>query len=921
MKYALFCSITLSLVLSAFAGEPWEDPEVNEINREPARAYTLPSEEYVLSLNGIWRVNDDFSIDVPSCMELHGWAFPEYYNAAYPFPTNACPIADGPGNRLYRYRRTFRIPQFWLGKRIFIRFEGVSSSLSLRINGSFVGYGEDSSLPSEFELTQFLKDGENVLECDVRRWCDGSYLECQDMFRWSGIYRDVLLFAVDSDGIRDYLTRTELSKDRSRATVIIDIMSYDGRTNAVIHTVESPRLWSAEKPNLYEMEIASGKDVRKVRVGIRDVRMSSKGELLVNGTPVKIRGVNRPETDAWTGRTISRAAMEKDVRMMKQGNFNAVRTSHYPMPPYFYELCDRYGLYVIGEANVESHGMGYETPSVTATGLEWRKAHVERNVRHVMNYRNVPSIIMWSTGNESGKGPNHAAAVAAVRALDQTRLVQYRHMDEISDIDNKNYQSVAGLEERGKKGRPFGMMEYAHAMGNAMGNFKEYWDVFYAYDNLVGGCVWDWCDQAVWDGRKFCYGGDFDDGVGSANYCVNGILGPDRNPTPKYEECRWVLRGIRVIALGEDGRFELDNRYSFTDANEFDGAWELLEDGVVILRGVFATPSVKPLTCVRIPAVDLIGTALANLREDSEYFLNVYFSLRQDELWAKRGFAVSRNQVKVKGAVRAMTSKPPPSDDWLDACLAGTPQLTVMRAFTDNDRKLREGFYRRGLTQLSHHVRSVSTNGNEVIVRTLVQGRGSCGFEHVRKICREPDGSLAVHNVVTPIGDVGELPRVGLTLKVKREYGHLEWYGRGPFENYIDRNNAAFMGRWRSTVDEQYVSYVRPQENGGKSDVRWAMFTDSEGRGFRVEMDRPFFFSALPYAMSSMENARHRLGELAHANKLVPEKDFYYLNIDAYQRGLGNGSCGPSRVLDRFCIPNGPLEWRERYVPVRAEGQ
>lgn len=736
---ALKSSVVLAMAAAtAVAAEPFgwsvaENPEVNSVNREPARAVSFPSAGNVLSLDGDWRyhwcgepsqrlaafMRTDFddseweTIAVPSCVELKGYGVPHYTNVTYPFkkaPPKILDYASGKPdyNPVSLYRRTFSVPETWRGKRVFLRFDGADSCAAVWLNGKFVGYSEDSKLPAEFDISSCLAaSGENLLCVEVRRWCDGSYLEDQDFFRFSGLFRGVSVFAVPANGIRDFVFTTKPDADWKTWTAALSVETYapsavtaalygaDGtkvgdlrpvaqsaQTATFDLRVASPRLWSAETPDLYALEIRSGDDRRVCKVGFRHVE--TRGNVLFfNGKPIKFKGVNRHEASPDGGRTVTEAEMLQDILLMKRANVDTVRTSHYPNCPRWYELCDEYGIYVLAEANVEAHGMGYRKEAL-GRQREWSAAIVERNARNVVNYRNHPCVFGWSLGNEAGPGEAFEEAYAQVRRLDPTRPVHYESGGRdypsgtgrpFCDIDSIMYPTPDYVRERGEWGEgkrpeaplfrgqkliqqadhPHFVCEYAHSMGNSPGNLKEYWEAFYSSPVNCGGCVWDWVDQAIWkytdrvlpDGtreRYLAYGGDFDEQPNTGPFCCNGLIAADRQPSAKLAEVAFVHRNLVVTGtVGPDGvpSLVLENRFLFTAADAFAGRYELLEDGVRIDGGTFEVPSVAPLSRAPLALPRLAKPS----REDAECFLNVDFVLKADARWAKKGHAVARNQV------------------------------------------------------------------------------------------------------------------------------------------------------------------------------------------------------------------------------------------------------------------------------------
>ena len=1045
----------------AFAAEvnDWENPEVNSINRLSARTYAMPLADeqaafsdalepetpYKMSLNGDWRfswVGDparrpldfwkaDFddadwaTIDVPSCVEMRGYGSPIYTNIRYPHKDVSNPadkdfarILDRDSgtpdyNPVSSYRRTFAVPEAWKDRRVILRFEGVDSAFYVWVNGKKVGYAEDSKLPSEFDITEFLT-AQNTLAVQVFKWCDGSYLEDQDMFRYSGIFRDVTLWSMPKDGIWDFKVSEKLKVESGKCKeASISVDGIDGEWDATLYDASRkpvatlnfklstfnfplsslPRLWSAEDPYLYTLVVKKGGDIRAKKVGFKEQRIVGN-TFLVNGMPVKMKGANRHETNPENGRTVSLGDMLKDITLFKQFNINTVRTCHYPDHRLWYDLCDRYGVYVIAEANVEAHEPGYGDRGL-GRFKEWDHSIVERNERNAVFYRNNPSVTMWSMGNETGHGDCFRHAIAAVKKIDPSRPVHWERGNEDADVDSSMYPSVEWVEKRGKlgnekrggamsgegggegyaisghtAGKPFVMCEYAHAMGNAVGNLKEYWDVIYAYPALIGGCIWDWVDQAIWKdtgridpktGRHehfLAYGGDFDDFPNDGPFCCNGIVDPLRNVSPKLVEVGHVYQNIVVErGTGNGGTgFVLKNRHCFTDASQFDGRWTLLADGEKAGEGLFAVPSVAPLATgeFKIPELD---AALATIGKDKEVFVNFEFLTKTDAPWAKKGYAVARDQLLLnekpateekpdgdavtahdedgdevtieRGKTYAVFSKKTGTLKLLvmrgatilsdfDGISAG-PRLTCARAWTDNDRwaflggswkdDRTKGFEGSGLTQLHYHPGRIVVDGNVVRTKVSVDGMMSAGFEHECEWTFASDGSVTLKNKVVPFGRMpNALLRLGLSLRLGRAYENMAWYGRGPWENYVDRKTASFVGLWRSTVTDQFVDYVRPQDCGMKCDVRWAEFTDRFGRGVKFSASEPLFVQALHYDWETLAYSRHINGQRRMHATLVPSEDVL-LNLDVRQMGLGGASCGPAPMKKYLFDPKAPVEW------------
>ena len=1033
------CFVAALAAVTTFAGEPndWENLAVNSRNREPARTYSMPlaSEDaaftdalepespYKVSLNGIWKISwagnpdlrvkdfwrtdfsdtDWFTIDVPSCVELRGFGSPGYVNVRYPHKMEWPFIKDRQSgksdyNPVSSYRRTFTVPEGWQGREVFLRFDGVYSAYYVWVNGQMVGYAEDSKLPSEFNITKYLNpqpSTPNLLAVEVYRWCDGSYIEDQDMTRYSGIFRDVTLWSMPKDGIWDFAVKTTLKNDYRDAEIEVSGINgewsatlYDAERNSVAtlsnlsssSNLSNPRLWSAEKPYLYTLVVKKGGDIRTRKVGFKEVKVVGN-TILFNGKKIKFKGVNRHETNPDNGRTVSMDDMLKDITLFKKYNINTVRTCHYPDHHLWYDLCDRYGIYVCAEANVEGHEPGYNEKGL---GLfpEWMHSIVERNLRHVTFYRNHPSVTLWSMGNETGHGLCFTNAIAQVKALDPSRPIHWERGNVDADVDSRMYPTVEWLEERGKigdqapgtttmldkhdrhenrqsAGKAFWMCEYAHAMGNSMGNFAEYWDVFYKYDSLTGGCIWDWIDQAVWkytdrvgaDGKRerfLSYGGDFDEQPNDGPFNCNGVIDPLRNVTAKLIEVGHVHRNLVV-----HDDFTVENRFGFTWADEFDGEWEIVEDGVSMHREPFTVPHIAPLSR------GSLGLPKFEAQDGKETFVNIYFMLKEDTPWAKKGWEVSRNQIALGGT---RLSRPRAAagalavvqdDKTITATAGGTkavfcrrsgtlcelvmngrtilkdpapgvvagPQLTCFRAFTDNDIWLRGreletpgSFYLSGLSQLRYHAHPAVVDGNTLRFRIEVTGSKSAGFTHETEWTFGADGAVAVRNTVTPHGTMPPaLPRLGLSFKLDKALENMRYYGRGPRENYIDRKTASFVGVYDSTVTEQFEDYVRPQDNGYRCDVRWAAFTAADGKGVKFSASEPLFLQALHYGAEDLEFSRQRRGQQRFRVPLV-KRDEVCLNLDIRQLGLGGASCGP-RPMDKYIFPIQKEEWTLRIEP------
>ena len=931
------------------------------------------------------------TIPVPSVWELEGHGTPIYSNIDYPHPRKPPLIlAEVPAHYTARkepnpvgsYRRWFTVPRGWGGKQVFVRFEGVASAFYLWINGEPAGFNKESRSGAEFNITPYLRRGRNLIAVAVYKWNDGSYLEDQDCWRLGGIFRDVTLIAKPAVHVRDFFATCELDATYTQATLSVNawirnlgaaaatrnvvVRLYDGagrpvrgvkmqaRVEAVpvlgearvglSATVAKPRRWSAEDPHLYTILITLGAGGRvdeaiAVPFGFRTVTV--RGEcLLVNGVAVKLKGVNRHEFDPDHGYTVTLESMVRDIEMFKCHNINTVRTSHYPNHPAWYDLCDRYGIYVVDEANLESHGMGYGDETL-AREPRWRAAHVDRNTRMVVRDRNHASIIMWSLGNEAGPGDNFRACVEAIRGLDGGRPIHYEGMSEPCDVESIMYPDIPWLEHRGRRGgKPYFVCEYAHAMGNAMGNLQDYWDSINRHPGLIGGCVWEWVDhglrkytgKTLADGTRewfWAYGGDFGDQPNAGNFCCDGIVTADRRVTAKLLEVAKVYQNVAVRGLGwasapngDHFLVEIKNRFAFTDLRVFETRWRVEEEGQIVGAGTLAPVAVAP-GCVVMVAVPV---GHMPKRPMAERFVRVSFHRREATLYAPAGHAVAWEQVALTGGVDvAMTGRPGgrPSRVVLQSGGArvrmtgdgfqaefdrgtgrldmlrygrrsvlrgGGPELNLFRAYTDNDAWFRKDAREARLERLERVVEDFSAvRVSAGMVRVTVAVRATCatggGFLHRAVYSVAGDGAIGVENTFEPFGKMPPLPRVGVRMTLPAGLDRLTYYGRGPMENYSDRKSAAAVGLYRSTVAEQFETYARPQENGGKTDVRWATLTDAGGKGLRITGDPVMFFNASHHRAEDLDAARH-------VHRVKPRREVCVC-LDAVQMGLGGASCGP----------------------------
>ena len=1065
------CFITLFMLFSANEARDWENPRLLQRNTQLPHASFIPFNDIeaarvmsrgdspcFLTLNGDWKFHwspnpevspseffrSDFDdsaweeFPVPANWEINErrrYGTPIYASSGYVFKIAPPLVTQEPPadwtsfeerNPVGCYRREFQLPEDWQGSRVFLHFAGVTSAFYVWINGREVGYSQGSREPSEWEITPFLKAGQNSVAVQVFKYCDGSYLEDQDMWRMGGIFREVFLFATPALRIRDFAVRTLLDDDFANATLQIepklDVVGenigkgwqleaqlFDAAGEAIFSeplsheaapilngefspailnertpqrgmapfgwlsgSVENPALWSAEAPNLYRLVLSlhdeNGNCIQAVScdVGFRRVEIK-EGGFHINGVPVRLRGVNRHEIDPDFGQVVSEERMVQDIVLMKRANVNAVRAAHYPHSPRWYELCDRYGLYVMDEADIETHGLR----GALAQDPTWTAAFLDRAIRMAERDKNHPCVVIWSMGNESGFGPNFSAIAGWLHEFDPTRPVHYEgaqnHPSDPSCVDfvsrfyprlqdeylnprlagdtqdaperaeNARWERLSTLAEQEQSNRPVLTSEYAHAMGNALGNFQEYWDEIYAHPRLMGGFIWEWCDHGLRhlseDGTPFlAYGGDFGDTPNLGAFCLDGVITSDREITSKWREVQKVYQPIKIAAFPRRNgpfRLEITNRHHFTDLREFEGRWSLTQDGVEIQQGflpVFSLPAGE-VTEIEVPHQPLEGVG--------EFHIRASFHLREATDWAPSGYEIAWQQLEVavvpsnlpsakssnellsvetigNGSIVAGSSFTALFDSEVGNLTSlqlggheilasgGGPILQAFRAPTDNDRGfgkwLARDWREAGLEQLERALESFEVNhlvSGEVQVSSVA--RYTCAgaqFRHFMDWVVRGNGDIECRNRFVIEGDCPPLPRIGILWRLRGELNQFEWFGHGPHENYSDRKASAALGVWKGSVEEQFVSYARPQENGNKEGVRWLSLTDTEGHGLCIEsLTTTFSASALPFSAQELANARH-------PHELKPSGDVF-LSLDAAQCGLGNSSCGPG-VLQKY---------------------
>lgn len=1067
-KYLYILILQILSVYTVFAqiDKPdWENLSVLEINREPARAYFIPfanekqaltgdknQSPYYQSLNGSWKFHwvskpeerpvDFFktnyndsgwkNIVVPSNWEMQGYGTPIYVSSGYAFKIDPPKVTSEPKqdyttykerNPVGSYRRTFTLPEAWNDRQVFVRFEGVQSAFYIWINGKKVGYSQGSMSPSEFDITPYIQNGTNLIAVEVYRWSDGSYLEDQDMWRTSGIHRDVYLYSTSDVRISNFAIRSVLDKDYKDASLQIkpELKSYKGNKLEGWHieaelfdannhlvfgkalqqdalpilnadnkatvlndrtpqrgrakfawlegNVSNPLKWTAETPNLYTLVISLKNDKNETietigcKVGFRSIEIKD-GQVLINGNPIRLRGVNRHEHSPRTGRSISETDMIKDIVLMKRANINAVRTSHYPNNPRWYELCDQYGLYVMDEADIEEHGLRGKL----ANDPMWNAAFMDRAIRMAERDKNHASIIFWSMGNEAGYGANFASISAWLKDFDPTRPIHYegaqdtptdpKTVDVISRFyprvqneylnpniaegedkeraENARWERLLSIARDTVDNRPVLTSEYAHSMGNALGNLKEYWDEIYSNKRMLGGFIWDWVDQGLYkkdaSGKEFlAYGGDFGDRPNLHAFCFNGIVFADRGLTPKYFEVKKVYQPMKAEIDNinpENISLKITNRNHFINLNEYDVKWSVIANGDTLKSGntIFDIPYGETKNV-------LIQTGKYSTSVENDIWLRISFRLKKNTLWADKGYEMGFEQLQIKKGLPRSTDKNNPLKsvvkdgnkilvsglgfstifEMQDATLtslkyAGVEMLVSSPVFqgyrspVDNDKGfgnwLAKDWKQQGLDSLKRVVNNcevIEETRDFIRIKATVSNLSKNGnIEHTAIWTINGNGSIEIANSFTPKGELPELPRLGIVMSLNQNLEQFEWYGHGPYENYSDRKESSPIGLYHSTVTEQYIPYPRPQDTGNKENVQWMKLTDKQGKGVQINCTSgSMSASALHFTAADLDAASHAY--------LLKSRKETVLSLDAIMLGLGNSSCGPG-VLKKYAI-------------------
>ena len=956
----------------------WPYADASEVEKG-----TFEQSPYYMSLNGQWKFHwvknpdarpKDFykpsyytggwaDIKVPGNWERQGYGTAIYVNETYEFDDKMFnfkknpPLVPYKENEVGSYRRTFKVPAGWEGRRVVLCCEGVISFYYVWVNGEFLGYNQGSKTAAEWDITDKLTDGENTIALEVYRWSSGAYLECQDMWRLSGIERDVYLYSTPEQYIADYKVTSLLEKEHYKEGIFELEVTVGGTTSgasSITYTLkdasdktvleESQKLesqvivfdeqhlpdvrrWSAEHPELYtlllELKDAEGKvtEITGMKVGFRTSEIKN-GRFCINGVPILVKGVNRHEHSQF-GRTVSKELMEQDIKLMKQHNINTVRNSHYPAHPYWYQLCDRYGLYMIDEANIESHSMGYGSASL-AKDSTWLTAHMDRTHRMYERSKNHPAIVIWSLGNEAGNGINFERTYDWLKSVEKNRPVQYERAEENynTDIYCRMYRSVDVIKEyvaRKDIYRPFILCEYLHAMGNSCGGMKEYWDVFENEPMAQGGCIWDWVDQSFREVDKdgnwyWTYGGDYGpkDVPSFGNFCCNGLVNAVREPHPHLLEVKKIYQNIKSTLVDKKNlTIRVKNWFDFSDLNEYLLHWSVTgDDGTIVAEGS------KEVTCAPHAVVDITLGAVKLPKTLREAYLNLSWTRVKATPLVTSDWEVAYDQFVLPVSKNSWSGKPAKAGNTTfvvdeatgalkslcldgEELLASPITLSLFRPATDNDNRDQSGaklWRQAGLDHLTQKVVSLKEGKNKMTVKTDIlnaEGKKIGNAEFIYALNR--DGSMKVQTTFDPDTSlVKSMARLGITFEMKDTYENVTYLGRGEHETYTDRNQSGKIGLYKTTPERMFHYYVVPQSTGNRTDVRWMQLTDEHGKGCWIEATSLFQFSTLPFSDVILEKARH-INELKRNGKIT-------IHLDAEQAGVGTATCGPG-VLPPYLVP------------------
>ena len=1052
-RYVATVLIALNLIQVCWAEETapevpnWENPQIIGRNKVPAHAFMRPYADdknllsdkasgRIQSLNGKWKFHwvghpdsrpaefyrTDFdvgewpSIDVPGNWQTQGYGRPIYSNHPYPFAKDQPRVMSEPPedytnyfdrNPVGSYKRKFILDDGLQQKQVFIEFQGVKSAFYLWVNGQKVGYSQGSMTPAEFDITEHLVDGENDIAVEVYRWSDGSYLEDQDMWRFSGIFRDVNLIARPDVYLQDFQVSTRLKNDYQDADLSVDfvlggrlvdeafldqqlemsLFSPDGdllarargsasmlqgkATGRLDLDVPGVNLWSAESPSLYSMMLAvldgDGKPLEFIpwSVGFREIKIEDN-QFWVNGRSIKIKGVNRHEHHPRTGRYLDTETMELDMKLLKQGNFNLVRNSHYPNDHRWYQLADRYGLYIFDEANQESHAYRQANTEL-GDNPDWTIAHVDRAVSMVQTNKNHSSIVIWSLGNEGGSGRNLRAMREAVLAIDTSRPVFSDTDRSVSDIHDRGYRTTTDvyewLEQAREVNKPFMQREYAHAMGNSLGNLQEHWDIIYAEEDYIGAAIWDWVDQGLaklkntamvsygpdpnkltldHEREVWAYGGDFGDKPTVAEFLLNGIVSPDRKPYPSYFEAKKVLQNVWFEQTAEPYAVKVINRYDFTDLSAYDFYWQVRNTEGTLGEGILSVSALPGQTkLVRIPFDPDEGS------ESKELLLDLSVRTKIDNLWAPKGFEVAYQQFVIAPyrfpETLTAQGRPLIVEHSADTITVATGETTLsidrdtgelqsyqvagqellVRPLAPyfwkplNNNQARNQFIERmtpwARAAAYRQVSSVTVNDlGENLVEVKVVARlvaNNALYTLTYRINGE--GAVQVTGEYEPDPDRIQhefMPKFGMRLALDSSLSQIGWYGRGPFENYPDRKTAARIGQYRETLETFQVPYISATDSTNRSDVRNVSFSNDHVQ-LTVEGLQPFNFRAWPYDESDLYSPMNREERYSTVNMVrrkhyyeLPERDFINVNLDLAIHGVGGDNSWGARTMEKYHV-------------------
>lgn len=1052
MKHFFFKTfLLLSATFTGLAQTPTEiqDAHIIGINKLPPRTAIWPAPStqeaqntnyehsiWVKSLNGKWDFywspdpqsrpinfykpefnrNNWNKIDVPSIIERQGYGTPLYVNSTYPFKVNPPFVMDEPNHKYTTFKqrnpvgsfcRTFLIPEEWKNdKEIILHLAGVGPAAFVWINGEKVGYTQDPRLPAEFSINKYLKKGENFLAIEVYKYCDGSYLEDQDFWRLSGIFRDVFIRAVPKISLWDVYAQPELDLSTRKGKITLHYTSANftpqkSRDYKINISVISPlgeklinknfklknfspgfgkeirlpaieldtvQLWYDESPIRYKVLVEltqKGKTIEayELPVAFRKIEIDGN-KILLNRKKFKIRGVNRHEFSPDQGWVISKEEMIKDLELMKRGNVNFIRNAHYPNDPRWYELCDQYGIMIMDEPNIESHGLSYLRKVLPADLPEWSKACIDRMRRMVIRDRQYPCVTMWSLGNEAGYGNAFVEMRKITHQYDpELRLIQYADMNRVADIDSQTYPTAdwlrqhlkgkavrkgergesTSVEQHGKypSGKPFLLSEYAHAQGNSLGDLIDYWDLIYKHDMLIGGFIWDWVDQALWKDPNdpsagYLYGGDFGDFPNDKNGCIDGLISADRIPHPHYYEMQKVYQPVAFKLIDSQPlTIDVTNRLLTTDLNKYDFKYQIQENGKITSEGILPKISVSPCSSRRITLPDHVRYSL-----EKESFLKISIQLREPEIWASEGFTIAWEQFRLNDIKPCITLAMPKASNpailyesdtlytikgdlfevkfnrkngMLSSYSINNKELikapvrfNFRRALTDNDRGWKVGekmkiWQDAGLCYTVQQFQIISSDKDKTVIKgeyTFTNSKATATIEH----SIFANGTIEIDYNISMPQDLPNIPRIGLQFEIEKELQNIDWYGRGPHENYIDRESGAAISTYQTTLDQWITPYVRPQENSNRGGIRWLRFSQGTHQLQFSAVEEPFCASAWPYTTNTLEQTTHDFDLKMHNNIIV--------NIDCNQMGVGGDCSWGLPVLQKYQIKPGKYQYK-----------